>query len=102
MFYTGTSGFQITFDNGYSVSVKFAPFIGDKVETHSSAEVAVLAPNGDLIPWKDSRDEVQKRCSPSDVVKYINYAMHLDPDYSGCPKCNPHHVDREYNITWVD
>ena len=77
-------GFQITFDNGYTVSVQFGP--GNyssnynlsmleninKPMTAGLAETALIAPDGSFVAYKD--DDVQGYQSVSDVLELINYA----------------------------
>ena len=80
-------GFQITFDNGYTVSVQFGPgnYGSNRAETYLTtmnvpqsaalAETALLAPNGDFVAYKD--DDVQGYQTASDVLELLNYASSL-------------------------
>ena len=80
-------GFQITFDNGYTVSVQFGPgnYGSNRAETYLTtmnmpqsaalAETALIAPNGDFVAYKD--DDVQGYQTASDVLELLNYASSL-------------------------
>ena len=86
---TDNRGFQITFDNGYTVSVQFGP--GNyssnynlsmlpwdnmgKPMTANSAETALIAPDGSFVAYKD--DDVQGYQSVADVLELMNYASKL-------------------------
>lgn len=78
-------GFHITFENGYTVSVQFGPgnysdnydlsgidHYGKPVPPSSTAETALLGPNGEFIEYKG--DDVQGRQTPEDVLELLNYA----------------------------
>ena len=87
---TRGSGFHIQFKNGWRVSVQFGPgsycdnynmTIGvDDIEAgkngSSNAELAVLNPEGDLmpIPWDEHNDTVTNRSSPEDALKLMIWA----------------------------
>ena len=80
-------GFQITFDNGYTVSVQFGP--GNygsnrnlkmlenmnKPMTATTAETALIAPDGGFVTYKD--DDVQGHQTVNDVLALLNYAATL-------------------------
>lgn len=80
-------GFQITFDNGYTVSVQFGPgnyssnynlSILDnrgKSMTATLAETALLAPDGSFVAYKE--DDVQGYQTASDVLELLQYASKL-------------------------
>jgi hypothetical protein len=79
-------GFQITFDNGYTVSVQFGPgnygsnylsFMEnmDKPMTATTAETALIAPDGNFVAYKD--DDVQGYQTVNDVLALLNYAATL-------------------------
>lgn len=80
-------GFQITFDNGYTVSVQFGPgnygsnysldFIANmnKPMTATTAETALIAPDGGFVTYKD--DDVQGHQTVNDVLALLNYASKL-------------------------
>ena len=84
---TDNKGFQITFDNGYTVSVQFGP--GNyssnynlsmldnmgKPMTANSAETALLDPDGNFVAYKD--DDVQGYQTPNDVLELLAYANSL-------------------------
>jgi hypothetical protein len=81
-------GFQITFDNGYTVSVQFGAgnysnnydlrimdYIDKAVPPSRTAETALIAPNGNFVEYKG--DDVQGRQTPEDVLELLNYAAKL-------------------------
>lgn len=80
-------GFQVKFDNGYTVSVQFGPgnygsnynadFMSNmgKPQNAGTAETALLDPDGNFVPYKD--DDVQGYQSPADVLALMNYAASL-------------------------
>ena len=80
-------GFQITFDNGYTVSVQFGPgnygsnynlgFMENmnKPMTATTAETALIAPDGSFVAYKD--DDVQGYQTVTDVLALLNYAATL-------------------------
>ena len=80
-------GFQIKFDNGYTVSVQFGSgnygsnydlsFLDNinKPMTATTAETALLDPDGNFVPYKD--DDVQGYQSPADILALMNYAASL-------------------------
>lgn len=80
-------GFQITFDNGYTVSVQFGPgnygtnynlsFVEnmDKPMTATTAETALIAPDGSFVAYKD--DDVQGYQTVNDILALLNYAATL-------------------------
>ncbi len=84
---TDNKGFQITFDNGYTVSVQFGPgnYGSNRAETYSTsmnvpmtatlAETALLAPNGDFVAYQG--EDVQGYQTPEDVLELLNYAKSL-------------------------
>ena len=81
-------GFQITFENGYSVSVQFGPGNycenkdlpynhGEEVPMSNTAETALISPDG-FVEYRG--DDVQGHMSPKDVLELLNYAEGL-PTY---------------------
>lgn len=84
---TDNKGFQIKFDNGYTVSVQFGP--GNygsnynlsmlenmgKPMTALSAETALLDPDGNFVQYMD--DDVQGHRTAEDVLELLNYASTL-------------------------
>ena len=80
-------GFQIQFDNGYTVSVQFGP--GNygsnynlsmlenmgKPMTALSAETALIAPDGSFVAYKD--DDVQGYQDAASVLELLDYASQL-------------------------
>ena len=78
-------GFQITFENGYSVSVQFGPGNycenkdlpynhGEEVPMSNTAETALISPDG-FVEYRG--DDVQGHMSPKDVLELLNYAEGL-------------------------
>lgn len=84
---TDNKGFQIKFDNGYTVSVQFGP--GNygsnynlsmlenmgKPMTALSAETALLDPDGNFVEYEG--DDVQGHRTAKDVLALLNYASTL-------------------------
>jgi hypothetical protein len=92
---TRGKGFHVTFKNGYTVSVQFG--YGNYTEAYNNefssfeeekqnmakgvfpqsclAETAIIAPNGDLLKYKDG--EVQGYQTPEDVLETMIYAQQL-------------------------
>jgi hypothetical protein len=73
-------GFQITFPNGYTVSVQFGPgnYSSDNINkpmTATLAETALLAPDGSFVAYKD--DDVQGYQDAASVLELLNYAKSL-------------------------
>jgi len=80
-------GFQIMFDNGYTVSVQFGPgnygsnynasFLDEmgKPQQATTAETALIAPDGNFVAYKD--DDVQGYQTVNDVLALLNYAATL-------------------------
>jgi hypothetical protein len=80
-------GFSVSFANGYRVSVQFGPgnygsnytadfsTYGQAQEPASTAETALLDPQGNFVPYKDG--DVQGYQSPADVLALMNYAASL-------------------------
>ncbi len=80
-------GFQIKFDNGYTVSVQFGP--GNYGSNYSlgfeemgrpmiaaSAETALIDPEGRFVEYKG--DSVQGHQTVNDVLALLNYAAALE------------------------
>lgn len=85
---TDNKGFQITFPNGYTVSVQFGAgnycnnyslgimeYYGKPVPPSSTAETALIGPDGEFVEYKG--DDVQGRQTPEDVLELLNYAASL-------------------------
>ncbi len=84
---TDNKGFQITFDNGYTVSVQFGP--GNyssnynlsilenmgKPMTATLVETALISPGGDFVAYKD--DDVQGYQDAASVLELLDYASKL-------------------------
>lgn len=72
------NGFQITFDNGYTVSVQFAK------HTYSdggvtTAEVAAWSskPGQPWVKIGEFEDDVRGHCSPSEVLEIMNRVANI-------------------------
>lgn len=86
---TNGKGFQVTFANGYTVSVQFGPgnycshyhrsVLADSAKCGSEgspdAETACWGPDGEMLvlPWYEG-DMVQSRQSPADVLRLLTWA----------------------------
>jgi hypothetical protein len=84
---TDNKGFQITFPNGYTVSIQFGP--GNyssnynlsmldnrgKSMTANTAETALIAADGSFVTYKE--DDVQGYQTPNDVLELLQYASKL-------------------------
>jgi hypothetical protein len=84
-----STGFQITFENGWTVSVQFGPYnycerhddIPDangvyEVRPSANAEVAVLDPKGKFAPPKWWGDDVLGYQTPTDVLNLMQKVAH--------------------------
>jgi len=84
---TGSKGFHITFENGYTVSVQFGP--GNYCDNYNTeissvqagergsetAECAVWAKDGKMIEHPDfGGGEVSNRSTPAQVLSLLNWA----------------------------
>ena len=72
------TGFQITFDNGYTVSVQFGRgAYSDQGET--TAEVAAWSsePGQPWVKLGEFEDDVRGHCSPEDVLGIMNMVANL-------------------------
>ena len=83
-------GFQVTFDNGYSVSVQFGPTSVCSIknenldemitpsnidENSKTAEVAVITPDKKLIPFRTNGDDTKGYVSPEELVGILTWAL---------------------------
>ena len=83
-------GFQVTFDNGYTVSVQFGPNSVCSVKTNDvdemitpsniddkskNAEVAVVTPNNELIPFRSNGEKVKSYVDPEELVGILTWVM---------------------------
>ena len=83
-------GFQITFDNGYTVSVQFGPgnygsnreldpmtrdYANNNGLTATTAETALLGPDGNFVEYDG--DDVQGYRTVNDILALLNYAATL-------------------------
>ena len=68
--------FQIRFENGYMVSVAFGPGnYANKGQT--TAETAVIAPDGEFFRVPGESDDVMGHQTPADVLDLMRYASSL-------------------------
>ena len=89
---TNGVGFQITFDNGYTVSIQFGPdhycdnYSNIKYRTPTQktpsckdAELAIIDPDGDLVTQSilGSEDNVITNCTPKQALKYMNIVAEI-------------------------
>jgi len=89
--------FQITFENGYTVSVGIGSghYCQNKVNDHHGepindysidCETAIIKPNGKYLPYKAGcslKQEVQSYVFPDEVADIIAYAKSLEPNNHG-------------------
>lgn len=98
---TGGSGFHITFENGWTVSVQFGP--GTYTDNHdaidlladsgprtvcaatgekgsSTAECAVWGPDHKMREHGDWGDTVSNRSTPTEVLELLNWAAAQDAE----------------------
>ena len=83
-------GFQITFDNGYTVSVQFGPgnygsnrqldpmtrdYTDNNGLSATTVETALMNPEGEFVSYKD--DDVQGYQNVNDVLELLNFASKL-------------------------
>ena len=83
-------GFQITFDNGYTVSVQFGPgnygsnrqldpmtrdYADNNGLSATTVETALMNPEREFVSYKD--DDVQGYQNVNDVLELINFASKL-------------------------
>lgn len=86
---TGSKGFQITFENGCTISVQFGPgnycqnrdadFDAPKTAHHwksKDAEVAIILPNG-LFYKMDDYEDVAGWQGVDDVFKWMEFAKNI-------------------------
>ena len=80
------NGFQITFENGYTVSVQFGEgnyCSFESTKECKNAEVALISPDGWLMDlsgkfdWWSFTDEVNGYTTPDEVAELIAYAQAL-------------------------
>ena len=85
----GQRGFQITFANGYTVSVQFGTFnycdsprsLKDRNlegwlnDTCLNAEVAIIAPDGSFVRFEQKEDDVRGYTDPDTLAKIIAWVV---------------------------
>lgn len=81
-------GFQIEFENNYTISVQFGPGTysesglqwprDDILSSSINAECAVLKPEGGFVktPWNE-KEEVMHHLTPNEVLKVMNWVTAL-------------------------
>ena len=89
---TNGVGFQITFDNGYTVSIQFGShhycdnYFNEKYKippkeypSCKDAELAIIDPNGDLATQSilGSEDNVIEDCTPDEALEYMNIVAEI-------------------------
>ena len=84
---TAGRGFQITFENGYRVSVQFEVLLSDSNKTRwtdafpesATAETVLISARGDLVRYSAGgwKADVQSDMNPAEVLKLLNYAAQL-------------------------
>lgn len=95
------SGFHMTFENGYTISVQFnwssycanhcrdikMPDVDYRdleeicgVEGSPNAEIAIISPEDELIEIPEWENEVKGYCSANEVLKWMNYCANLPKD----------------------
>ena len=87
---TQNKGFQMTFENGCTISVQFGYYNYCDNHNHpdgydfsnrrtmvesSTAEIAILLPNGEFYDF--GNDSVKGYCSANEVANYIKLAMEM-------------------------
>jgi hypothetical protein len=91
-------GFQMTFANGYIVSVQFGDHhycsmrnlnrkaddwkSGDDTHSSSDAEVAILDPDGQFVQFDSTSDFVKGHVDPDTVAKIIAWVVALPKNSS--------------------
>lgn len=86
----GDTGFWMTFDNGFKVSVQwgFGTYSEDRrnynKKTSVDAEVAVFDANGDMVTFADG-DSIQGWIKPEDVAGLLYIVSKLDVDWKSTP-----------------
>jgi hypothetical protein len=90
---SGNRGFQMTFENGYTVSVQFGTMnycdnkdvglsitsdINDPVPDCKNAETALINPDGEFVHYLHK--QVQGHMTPDKVLDLLNHARDL-PQY---------------------
>lgn len=86
---TDGKGFQITFENGYTVSVQFGggnycsnyndPIGGENYRASgkkgsATAECAVWGPDGEFIEYKGRENSVSNQSTPAEVLQLLKWA----------------------------
>jgi len=89
-------GFHVTFDNGYTVSVQFGPnsicsvknqsldevITPSNIDEHvKNAEVAVITPQKELIPFRSNGEETKGHVSPEELVGILTWVMRRGKEY---------------------
>jgi len=95
---TGNKGYQMTFENGYTVSVQIGHHHncdnkrlgrGDSEEPMppcKNAETALIDENGEFI-YYEGNDPVQSDMTPAMVLELMNYAQNL-PSHDSLNRCH--------------
>jgi len=89
--------FQITFENGYTVSIgigyghycqnRINKANGEPINDYSiDCETAIIKPNGRFLPYKagcSEKEDVQAYVFPNQVAEIMAYAKSLEPNNYG-------------------
>lgn len=75
----GTTGFHMTFENGWTVSVQFGP--GHYCNNHLKENAPSGSNNAEIAAWNkeyvwhhfhEENDDVKGFCSPNEVLQFMN------------------------------
>jgi len=90
--------FQVTFENGYTVSIgigsghycqnRINESRNNPVNDYSiDCETAIIKPNGRFLPYRascsDRKEDVQRYVFPNELADIISYAKSLEPNNHG-------------------
>ena len=94
---TGNQGYQMTFENGYTVSVQIGEnnYCGTtsyskgirEMTKCKNAETALIDPRGKFIYYGEGNDNVQRDMTPAMVLELMNYAQNL-PSHDSLHRCH--------------
>jgi len=96
---TGNKGYQMTFENGYTVSVQIGYYnycdnaqLGradseEPMPACKNAETALIDENGKFIDYHENNDCVQRDMTPAMVLELMNYAQNL-PSHNSLHRCH--------------
>ena len=94
---TGNKGYQMTFENGYTVSVQIGEnnYCGtasyskgiQEMTKCKNAETALIDPRGKFVYYGEGNDGVQSDMTPAMVLELMNYAQNL-PSHESLNRCH--------------